>query len=96
MIKHVVCFKLIDNSEKQKLLAKEILLSMIGNVDSFINIEVGTDFLASARSYDICLTTTHNSKEDLQAYQFNPYHKNVVKPYMHAHVIASVSVDYEI
>ncbi len=96
MVKHIVCFKLIDNSEKSKLRAKEVLLSMIGNVkDSFTSIEVGTDFLFSARSYDVVLITTFLSKEDLEKYQVDSYHKNVVKTYMHANVLASISVDFE-
>lgn len=95
MIKHVVCFKLIDSSEKSKLLTKEMLLSMIGNVKLFTDIEVGTDFLQSARSYDVILITSFKSKEDLDAYQVDEYHKNVVKPFMHARVIASVAVDFE-
>lgn len=32
MIKHVVCFKLADNSYEKKAEAKKILLSMDGNV----------------------------------------------------------------
>ncbi len=95
MIKHVVCFKLIDSSEKSKLLTKEMLLSMIGNVNLFTDIEVGTDFLQSARSYDVILITSFKSKEDLDAYQVDDYHKNVVKPFMHARIISSVSVDFE-
>ena len=43
MIKHIVCFKLKDNSEENKLKAKEVLLSMKGNVPMLRNIEVGVD-----------------------------------------------------
>ena len=55
MIKHIVCFKLKDNSEEKKQEAKDMLLSMIGKVDLIKDIEVGTDFLSSERSYDIIL-----------------------------------------
>lgn len=43
MIKHIVCFKLIDNSEENKQKAKEVLLSMRGQVPTAKSIEVGTD-----------------------------------------------------
>ena len=59
MIKHVVCFKLADNSDEKKAEAKKILLSMDGNVPSLRGIEVGTDFLGSARSYDVILIATN-------------------------------------
>ena len=55
MVRHVVCFKLRDNSEEAKKKAKEILSSMEGNVPQLRNIWVGTDFLGSDRSYDVIL-----------------------------------------
>ena len=94
MIKHVVCFKLADNSDEKK--AKKILLSMAGNVPSLRGIEVGTDFLGSARSYDVILIVTLDDAAALDEYQRDEYHCSVVKKYMHAHVSSSVAVDYEI
>ena len=95
MVKHIVCFKLLDRSEASKMEAKNILLSMEGKVSPLESIEVGVDFLGSPRSYDIILTTTFKTKSDLDAYQINPYHVNVVKAYMHSHVETSIAVDYE-
>ena len=45
MIKHIVCFKLKDNSSQKKQEAAEKLLSMEGKVPMIKAIEVGTDFL---------------------------------------------------
>ncbi|MGN0819068.1 MAG: Dabb family protein [Christensenellaceae bacterium] len=95
MIKHVVCFKLVDNSSTAKCLARERLLSMIGNVKWFKSIECGEDFLQSPRSYDIVLITTFDSASDLDEYQKDDYHVNVVKSYMHTHTLSSVAVDFE-
>ena len=86
MIKHIVCFKLNDNCEEKKQEAKKVLLSM----------EVGTDFLSSARSYDIILQVTLESKKALDLYQKDEYHCNEVKPYMHSVMESSVAVDYEL
>ena len=55
MIKHIVCFKLKDNSAEECKKAADILKSMESNVDLLRGIEVGVDFLHSPRSYDIIL-----------------------------------------
>ena len=55
MIKHIVCFKLKDNSAEECKKAANILKSMDSNVDLLRGIEVGVDFLHSPRSYDIIL-----------------------------------------
>lgn len=96
MIKHIVCFKLKDNSPEMVQKTTEILKSMDGRVDLLRGIEVGTDFLHSERSYDVILQVLLDSKEDLEAYQNDEYHCNVVKKHMHAVREASVAVDYEI
>lgn len=96
MIKHIVCFKLNDSSEASKNEAKEVLMSMVGNVPTIKAIEVGTDFLCSPRSYDIILQVTLENREALEEYQNDAYHCDVVKKYMHAHTTASIAVDYDI
>ena len=95
MIKHIVCFKLKDNSYEKCLEAKEVLLSMKGNVSLLVDINVGIDFLHSERSYDIILETVFNTKEDLQLYQVDKYHCEIVKKYMHAVRESSIAIDYE-
>ncbi len=94
MIKHVVCFKLLNAEDKAE--AKEVLLSMEGRVPTVKGIEVGTDFLCSARSYDVYLGVVLENKEALEEYQKDAYHCNVVKTYMHTHVEKSVAIDFEI
>lgn len=93
MIKHIVCFKMQESSTIDK--AIEILSSMKGNVPQIVEMEVGKDFLHSARSYDIILQVTLKSKEDLDSYQKDAYHCDVVKTYMHANVASSIAIDYE-
>lgn len=96
MIKHIVCFKLRDNSEAMLEETKDILLSMKDNVSLLQGIEVGVDFLHSNRSYDIILQVTLLSKDDLDKYQNDPYHCNVVKAHMHKEALSSISIDYVI
>lgn len=94
MIKHIVCFKLNEGESPEK--AKEVLLSMEGNVPMLRGIEVGVDKLHSARSYDVILSVVLDDMQALSDYQKDDYHVNVVKKHMHAVTKTSVSVDFEI
>ncbi|MBQ4061964.1 MAG: Dabb family protein [Christensenellaceae bacterium] len=94
MVRHIVCFKLKDNSPENCEKAKEVLMSMKGNVELLRDIEVGIDFLHSERSYDLILQVVVDDKDALDAYQKHPYHVEVVKKHMHAVRSASVAVDY--
>ena len=94
MVKHVVCFKLNDGESAIK--AKEVLLSMEGNVPTIRGIEVGVDELHSTRSYDVMLTVLVDDFNALNEYQQDKYHCEVVKKYMHAVTKTSIAIDYEI
>ena len=96
MIKHIVCFKLKDNSEENCKKTADILKSMEGRVPQLRSIEVGIDFLHSQRSYDIILQVTVDDEKALEDYQNDEYHCSVVKKHMHAVREASVAVDYYI
>lgn len=94
MIKHIVCFKLKNGEDVNK--AKEVLLSMKGNVPLIRDIEVGVDVLHSERSYDLILSVVLDDMKALEEYQNDPYHVNVVKTHMHKVRSASVAIDFEI
>ena len=92
MLRHIVCFKMdtAENAEKAVCLLK----SMQGKVPMLRALEVGRDFLGSARSYDVFLGVTLDDRAALDAYQRDPYHCGTVKTFMHAHALSSVSVDF--
>lgn len=94
MIKHIVCFKLKNGEDVNK--AKEVLLSMKGNVPLIRDIEVGVDILHSERSYDLILSVVLDDMKALEEYQNDPYHVNVVKAHMHKVRESSVAIDFEI
>ncbi len=96
MIKHIVCFKLKNNSREECEKAAEILRSMEGNVPQLRGIEVGVDFLHSERSYDVVLSVLLDDPKALADYQSDPYHVSVVKTHMHAVRESSVAIDYYI
>ncbi len=93
MIRHTVCFKLHDSSDESKLGAKKMLLSMDGNVPMLRGIDVGCDFLCSARSYDVILNVLLDDEKALEDYQKDKYHCEVVKEYMHKVASATVAID---
>lgn len=94
MVRHIVMFKFKDETKIEK--AKELLLSMKGNVPTAKNIVVGVDFLRSARSYDLYLAVDVENKQALEEYQNDHYHCSVVKTYMHEHATSSVAIDFEL
>ncbi len=96
MIKHIVCFKLREDSAEARNTAAQVLRSMDGNVPLLRGIEVGVDFLRSTRSYDVILQVVLDDADALDAYQNDPYHCSVVKKHMHAVAESSVAIDYEI
>ena len=81
MIKHVLSVKLIDNSPEECQKVKELFLSMRGKVPCIRELCAGIDLL--------------DSPQALEEYQKDPYHADVVKPYIHQVRKASVAVDYE-
>lgn len=96
MIKHIVCFKLKDNSPEECEKAAAVLRSMEGKVPMLRGIEVGVDFLHSDRSYDVVLSVLLDDEDALDAYQKDDYHVSVVKPHMHAVRQTSVAIDYHL
>lgn len=95
MIKHVVCFKFAEPTEASLKKAREILLSMKGNVPTAKEIQVGEDILHSNRSYDLYLSVVVDDRKALDEYANDEYHCSVVKTYMHSVVSSSVTVDFE-
>ncbi|MEG0468672.1 MAG: Dabb family protein, partial [Longicatena sp.] len=83
MVKHVLFVKMKDNSPEACEKVKALFLTMKERIDFVRDLQVGIDYLHSDRSYDIVLELTVDSPADLERYQSNPYHADVVKPYIH-------------
>ncbi len=96
MIKHIVCFKLKDGSLENCEKARDVLMSMDGNVPLLRGINVHIDQLHSARSYDVMLEVLLDDWKALETYQNDPYHCSVVKKHMHAVRESSIAMDFEL
>ncbi len=78
MVKHIVFFKLKNNSLENKKTVQQKLLSLKTEVEALQKIEVGINFCKEDRAYDIALLTDFANEEDLEAYAVHPYHLEVV------------------
>ena len=94
-MKHIICIKLVDNSDEHMNKVKELLLSMKGRVPMVENIWVGTDFLHSPRSFDIVMVAELTDRSVLDAYQNDPYHAGVVKAYLSTAAEKIIAIDCE-
>jgi len=95
MIKHVVMFKLADPTDENKKAAKEIIMAMEGKIEGLLSLEVGINIVESPRAFDLVLTSTHSTLEDLKAYAPHPLHMPVAQ-YMKKVSTNIASVDYEV
>lgn len=94
MVKHIVCFKLAEPTEKLVGDTLSVLRSMVGKVPSARDIQVHADELHSQRSYDIILEVLVDDWAALDVYQSDPYHCNIVKKHMHAVASSSIALDF--
>jgi rRNA maturation protein Rpf1 len=94
LVKHIVFFKLKENSQEKKEEVKSKLLSLKGKVEVLKNIEVGLNFADEARAYDIALLTDFENEEDLKSYAIDPYHLEIVE-YIKRVTVSSKVVDFK-
>ena len=95
MIRHVVMYKLKEQSQNCSSKLEEMFQSMRGKIPVIRGLETGSDYVKSERSFDVVLITTFDNEEDFNCYLESEYQVNVVKPYVKKVVEQSKSVDYE-
>ncbi len=94
MFTHIVLFKLKEATEENITKISDILNSMDGKIPQLKYLEVGIDELHTERSFDICLITKFNSKEDMDNYQIHPYHQKEILAKIKSFIDSSKTVDY--
>ena len=94
MVKHIVFFKLPDNSEANKQAVKDRIMNMQGKLDFVKHLEVGLNFSPEERAFDVALISDFETKEDLQTYATHPIHVEVVNFIKSLNAVTKV-VDYE-
>ncbi len=94
MVKHIVMFKLTENTPENRKTAFNALNGMRGKIDPLRFLEVGTNFADSERSYDLVLTTHFDDRKGLEIYATHENHLPVIK-IIKSLCSHSVVVDYE-
>jgi len=91
MIKHIVLWRMKSQEKNNRKLGmqriKEALEGLVGKVPTLASIEVGFNQNTLPAAYDLSLISTHNSWDDLKAYQEHLAHKEV------AALIGSITTD---
>ncbi len=95
MVRHIVMFWLKDKNPKVVAETVTLLNSMKGKIPGMLSLDAGADFAGSARSCDICLCETFETREALETYRTHPVHLPV-QAHMHAVMDHSASADYEV
>ena len=92
MIKHIVFFKLSNETLKDEVVSK--LKNLKNDINFIRELEVGVNFSTSLRAFDIALTVILDSQEDLKTYATHPKHLPVVE-FLKENNIETKVVDYE-
>ena len=95
MIRHIVMFWLKDKDEATITKTVDLLNSMRGRIPGMLSLDAGSDVVHSARSCDICLCETFETREALEVYRTHPVHLPV-QAHMHGVMERSASADYEV
>lgn len=99
MIKHVVLFKLQQMSSAEDLNAKCVeiknsLEDLMGKIPTLKSIKVSVNCNPNEQ-FHICLESTHDDMEGLQAYATHPLHVNISKELIRPILEARSCVDFE-
>lgn len=100
MIKHIVCWKLLNRTKPLEnnpdaIAIKTALEDLRGKIPGLLHLELGFDFSGKDTAGDIVLYTEFESREALNGYQVHPAHVDVgkiVKP----RTCERRMIDYEI
>lgn len=93
MVKHIVMWRFDSEASCEK--AKTLLDTLPGKISVIVDFEAGVDFNRSDAAYDLCLYSSFESRDDLQAYQVDPAHVEVAK-FIGSVAVERAVVDYEI
>ena len=94
MIRHIVFFKLKDNSKANKQRIKDAILPLKEKIDVIKFYQVGINFSNEERAYDLALVSDFDSIEDLKSYAAHPEHLEVISQLKNEGVTTKV-VDFE-
>ena len=96
MVKHIVFFKLQEDSENKNdaiQTLKDKLDKLKNKIPQIINLETGINISDRSSAYDLALITEFKDLGDLEIYRNHPEHQDVIT-YVREAKIVSVVTDY--
>ncbi|OQX73611.1 MAG: stress responsive protein [Campylobacteraceae bacterium 4484_4] len=78
MVRHIVFFKLNENTPANKEALREKLLTLKPHIGELKALEVGINFSESERAYDLALVSDFEDEAALKRYATHPYHLDVI------------------
>ena len=94
MITNNQLLRLKDRSSENIAKAREVLLSMQGEIEFLRDLKVPMNIRDGASSYDLLMIAQYNTMEDLEAYIVHPVHVEIAK-YIASVLETSAVVCYE-
>jgi hypothetical protein len=94
MIKHLVFFKLEDNSEQNKQVVANRVMQIKDKISLIKHFEVGVNVTDEDRAYDLAIVSDFASLQDVHAYAVHPIHVELVKYLKSINTLTKI-VDYE-
>ncbi|NUU62498.1 Dabb family protein [Paenibacillus agri] len=94
MITNNMMIRLKDRSPENIAKAKEVLLSMRGQIETLRDLRVEINIRHERSSYDLMFVTQYDSMSDLDAYMAHPLHVEVTQ-YIGSVIDTGASVCYE-
>ena len=94
MIVHNLLLKLQDRNSESRIKAKDLLLTLKGNVEMIRDLNVALDIRRADSSYDVALIAKFDTKADFQSYLVHPFHIEVGNQ-LKNNIAAAASVCFE-
>jgi Stress responsive A/B Barrel Domain len=94
MIVHNLLLKLQDRSSESCVKAKNLLVTLKGNVEMVRDLNVALDIRRADSSYDVALIAKFDTKADFQSYLVHPFHVEVGNQ-LKNNIAAAASVCFE-
>ena len=94
MIVHNLLLKLQDRNNESCVKAKDLLLTLKGNVEMIRDLNVALDIRRADSSYDVALIAKFDTKADFQSYLVHPFHVEIGNQ-LKNNIAAAASVCFE-
>lgn len=99
MLKHIVMWRFKEEAEgrtkeENMEMMRSRLMALPPLISCIRSFEVGKDIVHSEKSFDMCLVSDFDTKEDMLAYRAHPDHVAVLQK-MDVCVAQRVVIDYE-